>query len=158
MLWGRWVPQGASFNNRTVTKVKESWKAIRPETLFTHRWFTSCGGVPAQLQGYLWGELGRRRGNMTKGSDWLFVKIIDSLKRGTLTLGLMIRHIDGKSIFHVCVGFYSWVCFTSTQRIECLFPKQLKHSSTFGFKAQRQCKFLIYSCIKKKNKHNSYFL
>lgn len=40
---------------------------------------------------------------MTKGSGWLFVKIIDSLERGTLTLGLMIRHIDGKSIFHFTV-------------------------------------------------------
>lgn len=38
---------------------------------------------------------------MTKGSGRLFVKIMDSLKRGTLALGLMIRHFDGKSIFHV---------------------------------------------------------
>lgn len=56
---------------------------------------------------------------MTKGSGWLFVRIIDSLKRETLALGLMIRHFDGKSIFHVHFGFYSLACFASSQWTEC---------------------------------------
>lgn len=68
---------------------------------------------------------------MTKGSGWLFVKIIDSLERGTLTLGLMIRHIDGKSIFH----FTASLILRPLCGLNVSFF-QLKHTLTFGFRAQ----------------------
>lgn len=71
---------------------------------------------------------------MTKGSGWLFVKIIDSLERGTLTLGLMIRHIDGKSIFHV-LDFTALLILRPHRGLNVSFF-QLKHTSTFGFRAQ----------------------
>lgn len=106
MLWGRWVPSGRSLNNQTVKKVIESWKAIGPKTLFTHRWFSSCGGAQAELPGYFWDELGQW-GNVTKGSGWSFVKIINCPERRTPILRLMTWRIDGKSIFYVHFRMYA---------------------------------------------------
>lgn len=58
---------------------------------------------------------------MTKGSGRLFVKIIDGLGRGNLTLGLMIRRIDGKFIYRVYFRFYGFAYSASSQQMECLF-------------------------------------